>query len=201
MPNFKNFLAMGFIGAILSSNNPAYSKEKDYVGNLESFFSPKPTQQKETEKEFVDHPEFYVGEGELKEKEQRAAGSNLLGILKSECSRVDFYLMNRGRNKHMIIRCYHGGPGNYRADWGVDIDNVCKAYTRRKRHILFRNENFLIVELSYLEVNSKKMSYESAKEIVKILKEYLEKHNQNQCEDWNRFMQKHYGLMPDVKEE
>lgn len=209
MKNIKHCLiGLSLLCANLAESSYAKEPEKAvqqkyYIEHPESFFQPEPERiaiSETPKKDYVDNPEFYVVDKGISEKGKVDLGNQIIGLMKNECDYANFYFMNNEGRKDLVIECYKKEDNMNRCQWSVNIDTVCRAYvSSRKKYLGLSSEKWLITKLSDGSMTSKKMSYESANEIARILTDYLNKHNSDRCEEWNWFIQQNYGVSPDVE--
>lgn len=198
MSGIKQIIKLGILVASLGLGYDALAEEpkKDFlIENPQKYLKEDKKvikYKKEDVKHLVENPSFYITFSGFSEQYKINLGKTLQGILEDECDFVEYYLQDFGYGKDLVIRCYKERDDGLLPDWGVNLDTVCRVYTKVKSLLGIEINAWLITELSTCGVSSKKMSRSSAEELTLIMGNYL-KNNKDRCEDWKQFIQQNYG--------
>lgn len=190
-------LILELLGASLGITPRVWAEgKKTFLEDLKYYQAKQPRIEAEiasSDQRFLDDLIFYLPPGPSKEY-QREVGQKIVGLLKKECSYVNYYIMERQKGEHeLVVRCYQKDEDGYWPEWGVNAGRVCEAYVKTNTFLGIRIESWLVTSLAGGETNSKEMSYDRAKKLEKVLDQYSGEHNAQNCVDWQLFLREMVG--------
>ncbi|MBT4824624.1 hypothetical protein HN695_05950 [Candidatus Woesearchaeota archaeon] len=142
---------------------------------------------------FLDESAFYVQNLDTNTEYKEVLGKRLTGILDDECKAVEYILKDFGQgSEDLVVVCYEKSEGMYKRTWAINVDDVCRVYAKFRKAGVIKMKSYLTTEDSMANVNTRKMSYNAAEELLNVLTNYLP-NNEQRCENWKRFIQKNYG--------
>jgi hypothetical protein len=142
---------------------------------------------------FIEERAFYVKDIDTNTKYKEVLGGKLVGILEDECKAVEYILKDFGQgSEDLVVVCYEKSRGMYKRAWAVNVDDVCRVYAKLRKAGVIKLKSYLTTEHSMGEVNTRKMSYNAAEELLEILTTYLP-NNDLRCQNFRNFIKLNYG--------
>lgn len=191
MRYFKHLLGAGATALSLTLGM-AYGQDI-FIDDLEEAFQEPNRPRIEEKGEFISELELYLTDTNSSQQTKMQLGKKLVGLLDEECDSADYFLMDTPAGRDLVVRCYKEDKYGSWAVWGLNLDNTCRLYARLKKFGVMDISALVVAELSGGEVSSRKMKPSSARELVKIVDNYL-KDNEDRCQYWSEFIQENYGI-------
>jgi hypothetical protein len=106
-----------------------------------------------------------------------------------EFDKITCNLMETKEGKDLILAGYYNDKWGNWEEWGINLDNLCRAYQRETQFLIFDISDKACIQTSrYESFCSPSFSHDAAKQMTEIFRLYLG-NNGERCTYWVQFNQ------------